>query len=144
MSLTVLLLSQNAVAACNWATGINELPNGNYSYSRDCHAEVGVIGKALANTRLALESRKVESDALRAEVTELTQANTKVKKSIELKDLALNRADDIALKWRDETYNQHERLLKQEKLAQTKSWVYFGGGIGLTILSIWAAGQLVK
>lgn len=144
MSLMVLLVSQNATAACDWSTGIKELPNGNYSYSRECHGEVGVIGKALKSTREALEARKEESEALRAEVTELSTANTKVKKSLELKDLALDRADTIALKWRDETYNQHERLLRQEKLAQSKSWLYFGGGIGLTILSVWAAGQISR
>lgn len=137
-------MTQNALAVCDWSTGIKELPDGNYSYSKDCHGEVGVIGKALKSTKEALEERKNEAEALRSEVKELTNSNTKVKKSLDLKDLALDRADTIALKWRDETYNQHERLLKQEKLAQTNNWLYFGGGIGLTILSVWAAGQLRK
>ena len=144
MSLMVLLLNQNALASCNWSTDVVKIDANTYSYSKDCHGEVGVIGKALESTKEALEERKKESEALRSEVKELTMSGTKIKKSLELKDLALDRADTIALKWRDETYNQHERLLKQEKLAQKKGWLYFGGGVALTILSVWAAGQISR
>jgi len=66
----------------------------------------------------------------------------RLSKSITLKDLALDKADQRMMNWRDESYNQHERLLKQQKLAKYNDWLYFGGGIGLTILSVWAAGQI--
>ena len=138
------LLNQTALAACNWSTDIVKVDANTYQYTKECHGEVGVIGKALKSTKAALEERKKESEALRAEINELSAANGNVKKSLELKDLALQKSDEIAIKWKDEAYNQHERLLKQEKLAKKNNWLYFGGGIGLTILSIWAAGQVRK
>ena len=137
----VLLVNQTVLAACDWKTGITKLPNGNYSYSKECHGEVGIIGKALKSTKEALEERKKESEELRAEVKELSAANGKIKKSLELKDLALQRSDEIALKWRDETYNQHERLLKQQRYQKTNNWLYFGGGILAGFLSVYAAGS---
>ena len=142
ISMVVLLLNQTALAACNWKTGIKELPNGNYSYSRECHGEVGIIGKALKNTKEALEARKEETVALREQISELETISEKTGKALELKDLALNKSDEIALKWRDETYNQHTRLLKQQSLSRTNRWIYFGGGILAGFLSVWAAGQL--
>ena len=142
--MALLLNPMTVLASCNWSTDVVKVDANTYQYSKECHGEVGVIGKALKSKTEALEARKEESEALRAEVKELKLSSAKIGESLKLKDLALNRADDIALKWRDETYNQHQRLLNQEKLAQKKGWIYFGGGVALTILSVWAAGQLKK
>lgn len=140
----VLLLNQTVLAACNWSTDVVKVDTNTYQYTKECHGEVGVIGKALNTTKEALEERKKESEALRAEIKELKEANNSIKKSLDLKDLALNKSDEIALRWRDETYNQHERLLKQYKYQKTNNWLFFGGGILAGFLSVWAAGNLRK
>lgn len=142
IALTTLFLNQVALANCNWKEDIKKNLDGSYIYSKECHIEVGVIGKVLDTTKQALEESKKESVELRAEVKELEESKTKLIKSIELKDLALSKADDIAMRWRDETYNQHDRLLRQQKLSKTNNWLFFGGGILAGFLSVWAAGQL--
>jgi len=113
--------------ACNWNTDI-QAQGSKFLYTASCHDEVG------KTIRKARELEKAEAEREK-QVKKLTE-------SITLKDLALDRADTRLMNWRDEAYNQHERLLKQKKLAKYNDWLYFGSGIGLTILSVWAAGQL--
>jgi len=121
-------LLTNSAISCDWSTIKKQ--DSEYVYSADCHKEVGkLVGKVEKLERANLERQK-EAESLN--------------KAIELKDLALNKADERIMNWRNETYNQHERLLRQEKLAKYNDWLYFGGGVGLTILSVWASGQLRK
>jgi len=113
--------------ACNWKTDIQK-QGSKFLYTASCHKLVGDTVKKARELEKAEAERQVQVDRL--------------SKSITLKDLALDKADQRMMNWRDESYNQHERLLKQQKLAKYNDWLYFGGGIGLTILSVWAAGQI--
>jgi len=123
--LTVLLSSQSL--ACNWNTDI-QAQGSKFLYTASCHKLVGDTVK---------KARELEKA-----YTELDKKSKKLGESITLKDLALDKSDQRMMKWRDESYNQHDRLLKQKKLAKYNDWLYFSGGIGLTVLSVWAAGQL--
>ena len=113
--------------ACNWTTDIQS-QGSRYSYSKDCHKKVGNLVKKV---------RELE----RANLERQRQAE-KLVKTVELKDLALDKADLRMRNWRDEVYNQHDRLLRQQKLAKYNDWLYFGSGVALTVLSVWAAGQI--
>ena len=110
--LIILLFTINTGLACDWSD-IKKTENG-YLYPVECHTKVG----------------------------KLVQNEKKLLKAIDLKDLALQKADERIVVWRNETYNQHDRLLKQQKYNDFTNWMYFGGGIAVTILSVWAAGQL--
>lgn len=99
--------------ACNWKTDVKKVEGG-YLFTDRCYQQVG----------------------------KLRISNDKLFKSIELKDLALEKSDEVIMKWRDEAYNQHDRLLKQKRLDSWNNWLYFIGGVGLTSLAVWGAGQL--
>lgn len=124
--LTVSLVGQSALANCDFST-IKKVDSG-YLYSSECHGEVGKIKKAKEALEKASEERKKQVD--------------KLTESIKLKDLALDTADERIMNWRMESYEQHERLLKQRKYEKYNDWMYFGGGILVTVLSVWAAGQI--
>jgi hypothetical protein len=123
--LTALVL--NPVHACNWKTDIQR-DGARYSYSASCHEKVGSLVIKARELEKANSERKKQAEKLTS--------------SLKMSELALDKADKRIRNWRDEAYNQHERLLKQKKLAKFNDWVYFGSGIGLTILSVWAAGQI--
>ena len=124
----IMFWMNSAMSACDWKSVRKE--GSNYVYSVECHKEVGKI----KNKKESLEKANVER---KKQVEKLT-------KTVELKDLALEKADERSANWRKESYNQHDRLLKQKELSRYNDWWYFGGGIGLSILSIWAAGQIKK
>jgi len=123
----IIALLINTSMACDWKTGIVK-KGSRYSYTVDCHKEVGKLVKQNKELKLANSERQKQSE-------KLTQ-------SIKLKDLALEKADLRITNWRNETYNQHDRLLKQKKLSKYNDWLYFVGGMGLTVLSVWGAGQI--
>jgi hypothetical protein len=127
MMLMVFLQSQ--IWACDWSKDIKK-ENGKYTYTSSCHAKVGVLIKENDNFKLALSERKKQVE--------------KLDKSLELKDLALQKADKRVMNWREESYNQHQRLIKQQKLSRYNEYFYFGGGVFFTALSVWAAGKLNK
>lgn len=108
-----------AWADCDW-TSIEQQGN-KYIYSEECHAKVGIMVKDLKDRE--------------AQVIELTKAVT-------LKDLALEKADKRIMNWREESYKQFDYLQTQKRLSSYSKWLYVGGGFGLAILSVWAAGQL--
>lgn len=120
-------LLTNVNAACNWKTDVVR-QGSNYLFSKDCYKAVGIL--------------KVKAEELEQANNERKAQVKKQSASIKLKDLALDKADQRLMNWRSEAYNQHERLLKQQKLAKFNDWLYFGSGIALTVLSVWGAGQL--
>lgn len=126
--LTVSLASQPALAACDFSSDIVKVDANTYQYTKECHIEVGKIKKAKEELEKASDERKKQ-------VSKLTE-------SIKLKDLALDTADQRIMNWRVESYRQHERLLKQQRLNKYNDWMYFAGGVLSTVISVWAAGQL--
>ena len=120
--MVLLLAHTTAIASCNWKTDVIKKENY-YAYSKGCHKEVG---KALVD----LDDYKIQEEKLR--------------ETIKLKDLALDTADKRIMGWREETYNQHSILESHAKMRRYENYLYFSGGIALTVLSIWAAGQISK
>lgn len=137
ISMMGLLLSPQTVsAACNWNTDIKKTEDG-FVYPADCHGEVGVIYKTN-------KLREQEIVQLKGQIEDLEVSKQKLTKSLELKDLALVKADEMSIRWREESYNQHERLLRHDRLSSTNRWVSFTLGFLAASLSVYAAGQLVR
>lgn len=123
----ILLFSMSlpslAFGSCDFANDIKLMSDGNYSYTKDCHVEVGKRIKKL--------------DLATQEIDELN-------KTIELKDLALVKQKERADLWMDTSFKMNDKLQSYEAASSRSAWVQFGLGVGVTILSVWAAGQLVK
>ena len=116
-----LLLSPNLVLAdCNIKTDVVRKDNF-VAYSYDCNKMVGKLIK--------------DEEDRKEQVKKLNEA-------IKFKDLALDFSNKEKDLWRNEAQNQYDILQRHAKYRSYEKWVWFGGGIGLTILSVWAAGQL--
>lgn len=112
--------SSIAIASCVWSKDI--VQNGNqFVYSKECHLEVG---------------RLVEENKL------LKEQVGKLERALELSDLALRKSEEKSLLWMDTSIKVQNELLKYENQRQLTRWVDFGLGVGVAILSVWAAGQL--
>ncbi len=116
-----ILLSQSAFATCDFSSDIKAMPDGSYSYTRECHIEVG---KAVKKVKLLEE--------------EIVLLN----KALELKDLALVKQKERADLWMDSAFKMNDKLQAYDSAARTSTWLYFGLGVAATVLSVWAAGQL--
>jgi len=112
------MFSNIAMAECKWATGVTKVETG-YLYSNDCHGRVGLLVK--------------DVDDYKIEVTEL-------RKTIDLKDLALTKADQRVELWQTTAVKMEDRLNKVESAANTQKWIY----LGLGVLTVFAAGYAAK
>jgi hypothetical protein len=119
--LLISLFCFQAMGECDFST--IEKKDNVYIYSKDCHLKVGELYK--------------EEKLRQEQVKEL-------KKSIELKDLALTVADTRVMKWRDESYKQNEALNKAASASKLNDWAFFGLGIVVSGFAVWGAGQLTK
>ena len=63
-------------------------------------------------------------------------------KGLELKDLALTKADERVMLWRNESYEQYERLQKEIERSKKNDMIWFALGIVVTGAAVWGAGQL--
>lgn len=120
--LIISLFSNLAFADCDYSKIVHN-PDGSYTYSKELHLCVGQM--------------KQDLEVAQGQVVEY-------KKAIELKDLALKISDERVTLWTDTSYKLETRLNKIEELKSRNELLYFGVGVGLTILSVWAAGQLRK
>lgn len=120
VSLIILLASLNSNAECDWSTGIKKTDAG-YLYNSECHGKVGVLVKDL-------EDREKEVISLR--------------KTIELKDLIIVKADERTILWRNESYEQFDRLQKQSAASDYNKTLWFVLGIVVTSAAVYGAGQL--
>ena len=105
--------------ACDWST-INRQEN-QFVYSSKCHLSVGKL---------------VKTEELRVEQVE------SLKKSIELKDLAIQKADLRSDNWEKEVNNQFGLLQKKEKESKMNKVLYFGLGAATVLFSAWAIKQV--
>lgn len=123
LSFSLIFCIQNANASCDFSKDIKENSDGTYTYTRDCHIEVGKRVKKLA--------------LLDEQVAEL-------EKTIELKDLALSKQKERADLWMNTSVQVTDKLRSYDSIAGKENTLYFVLGVGVTVLSVWAAGQLVK
>jgi len=120
----VAMLTFNSLvsyAACDFATDIKENSNGTYTYSRDCHVEAGKAFKSVS-----LLGDKIEL----------------LEKKLELKDLMITKYEERTQLWMDTSFKLNDKLQTYEQVNSQDKWISFGLGVGLTILSVWAAGQI--
>jgi len=117
------IFANMAFADCDFKTGITPLGDGTFKYSGECHRRVGDL----------MQDNKIKE----SQISDLSKA-------IELKDLAISKADQRTQLWMDTSYKLEDRLNKIDDLRSKNNWMYFGLG-ALTILGAgYLASQLVR
>lgn len=116
-----LTLSNAANAACDFSTGITKNADGSYTYTRECHVAVGQM--------------KYDLEAANKQVEDY-------KKVIELKDLALTKANERADLWMESSFKLQDRMNTIEDMKSKNQWLTFAAGVIFTGLAVWGAGQL--
>ena len=122
IALMILLsLPLQALAECDFTDGkgVNKV-DGGYLYSKECHTAVGQIKYDLgvANTQITL-----------------------LNKSLDLKDLALTKADQRADLWQTATFKLEDRINTIDQMRSTNNWMYFGLGVLTVFVAGYAARQ---
>lgn len=121
--LAMCMISNVALADCNFATDIETLPDGRRAYSKECHIKVGEMKRDLE-----IANKQVET----------------LNKAIELKDLAMAKSNERVELWMNTTYKLEDRLNKIDSLQSKNNWIMFGLGVVVTGAAVWGAGQLVR
>lgn len=117
--LLVCVISLQSFALCD-SKDIIKNENGTYTYSRDCHLEVGKTFKEL-------ELRKQQIDELKA--------------SLILKDSLTVKLEQQSQLWMDTSFKLNDKIQKYEQYKSDNQWVTFGAGVLTTVLAAWAVGQ---
>ena len=112
----LLLISQVSYAECDFKTGITKNSDGSYNYTRDCHIRVG----------------------------ETVQENENLKKSIDLKDLAIQKQEDRITLWSDTSYKLEQRVNAIEEMKSKNDFLYFGLGVLATVGTAFAVSRVIK
>lgn len=116
-----LLQCNIAAAACEWSKDVKKLSNGNYSYTKDCHLEVG---KSLEKLDKKQEQVK------------------KLNKAIELKDLVITTNEKRIENWKQLSIDLEDRVNTIEALKGPDKLIWFSIGVIVTGLAVHGAGQL--
>lgn len=119
----VLLIPQISLASCNPKDIFKDVSKNTYIYPIDCHVEFGQL-------RQDEEERKKQIEHL--------------KKSIELKDLAIDTSNSRIELWQKTTYKMEDRLLTIERNNDKIKWIYFGLGILVMGGATYGASRLNK
>lgn len=120
--LTNLLMPLNfAMASCDWS--LIERKEDKFLYPKECHHRVGIL---LENE----EDYKIQVNSLR--------------KTIELKDLTIKDLQGNSDMWEKEAKSQFERFEKYREAEDTRTLLWFGGGVGATVLLIFLTSQATK
>ena len=119
MVMVIFLSSFRVYGACDFEKDIRDNGNGTYTYSRDCHIEVG---------------KAVKSVSLLGEKINLLE------KQIELKDLQISKYDERTQLWMDTSFKLNDKLMTYEATKKNDFWISFGLGV----LTVVAAGYAVK
>lgn len=114
------LLPISALADCDFKTGISKVEGG-YLYSRECHLRVGEM-----KYDLEIEMERT----------------AKLTKALELKDLAITRADQRADLWMQTSFKLEDRVNTIDEMRRTNQWLYFGLGVVTMFAASYAASQL--
>lgn len=119
LAILFTLSSSYAKASCDWSKDIKENPNGTFTYTRECHIEVG---------------KNFRSVSLLNEKVDLLE------KKIDLKDLQISRFEERTQLWMDTSFRLNDKLMAYEASKKNDFWISFGLGV----LTVIAAGYAVK
>lgn len=117
-----LLFNQVAFAECNYAEDIKKQSETSYSYTKECHVEVGMKFK-----ELDLRIQQVEY----------------YKRSLDSQQGALNNANARIELWRNTAFQLEDRVNKIDSYRERQNWIWFGLGILATGLAVHGASKLV-
>lgn len=112
-----------AFADCDYSKDIQKNADGSYNYTKDCHLDVG---------------KKVNALDKREQQVQLLE------KTIELKDLALDKSYERIENFRESTYKLEDRVNAMEEMKKNNEILYFVLGIVVTGVAVYGAGQLHK
>ena len=115
-----LLLIPNLALACNFNTDIQK-EGDKYLYTVSCHKQVG---------KMYMDNKSLKK--------ELDLANEAYKQ----RTIEIQKADEQMRLWRDESYEQHQRLLNVKSASDTEKWLWFGLGVVVMGAAVHGAGQL--
>lgn len=121
--LLLCMLSNIAMADCDFSTGIAAGPNHTWIFTDACYLKVGQLVQ--------------DNKALTLQVGDLTKAIT-------LKDLALTKADDRTQLWMNTSDKLTDSLTKIESEQKHNDWLYFGLGVLTTFAAGYVAAQAIK
>ena len=121
--LAVCMFANTAFADCDFSKGITKLPDGNYEYTKECHVHVGEL---------------VQDNDVK------TQQVDKLNKALDLKDLAITKADQRTQLWMDTSLKLEDNIQKMDSLSKKNEWLYFGLGVLTTFAAGYAAAQLTR
>jgi hypothetical protein len=121
--LLICMLSNTALADCDFSTGITPGPNHTYIYTEECHLQVGKLIQQ--NTTYSLQ------------IADLTKA-------IDLKDLALTKSDQRTQLWMTTSDQLTDRMTKIESEQKHNEWLYFGLGVLTTFAAGYVAAQALR
>lgn len=118
----LLLISNVASAECNFKLGYGVTKvDGGYLYTPECHVAVGQVKQDLEMVTTQLGEYK---------------------KAIELKDLALSKANERADLWSDTSIKLQDRMNAVDQFKASNQMLTFLLGVGVAGLAVWGAGQL--
>jgi hypothetical protein len=122
-ALIAISLSNVAMANCDFSSGITKNADGSFTYTRDCHLKVGEMKRDLevANTQIG-----------------------EYKKVIDLKDLALVKANERADLWMNTSFKLQDRMNVIDDMKSKNQWLMFGLGVLTTGVAAYALNQTLR
>jgi hypothetical protein len=119
--LIILVFSTSAFADCDYSKIIKN-DNGTYTYTRELHLCVG---------------------QMKQDLDIANEQNLKFTKALELKDLALTKADQRADMWQQTAFKLEDRISTIDGYRTSNQWLMFGFGMATMFAASYAASQLV-
>lgn len=120
--LIAITLTTSAFAECDYSKIIHN-ENGTYTYSKELHVCVGQMKQDLE--------------------TATTQLG-EYKKAIELKDLAISKADQRSQLWMDTSDKLQTRLNAVADMSNKNQWLMFGLGVVTALGAGYVASQVYR
>lgn len=114
------IMPLSAFADCDYSK-ITKNDNGTYTYTRELHLCVG---------------------QMKQDLDIATKQNLKFTKALELKDLALTKADQRADMWQQTAFKLEDRITTIDGMRTSNQWLMFGFGMVTMFAASYAASQL--
>jgi hypothetical protein len=120
LTVALSLFANVAFADCDYSKIVKN-QDGTYTYSKELHICVG---------------------QMRQDLESVTAQLGEYKKAIELKDLALTKANENADIWMNASFKLQDRMSAIDDLKSKNQTLMFVAGVIFTSLAVWGAGHL--